>query len=80
MYTHFKGPNLLYLKTFAQGVVNMEPAHTILTPAELEEARGLLQTKPPTISQDEFDVIKGQIFDGVPMVEYILVRDHSTPL
>lgn len=74
----FKEFNLSSSKTFAQGVVNMEPAHTILTPAELEEARGLLQMKPPTISQDEFDVIKGQIFSGVPMVEYILVRGHST--
>ncbi|KAF9463402.1 hypothetical protein BDZ94DRAFT_1259269 [Collybia nuda] len=63
--------------TFAQGVVNMEPAHVILTPAELGEARQLLRVKPPTISEDQFDVIKDQIFNGVPMVEYILFNSFQ---
>ncbi|KAF9460466.1 hypothetical protein BDZ94DRAFT_1311477 [Collybia nuda] len=63
--------------TFAQGVVNMEPAHVILTPAEQEEARQRLQVKPPTISEDEFSVIKDQIFSGVPMVEYILFNSFQ---
>lgn len=51
----------------------MAPVDTVLTSAELVEARSLLQTKPPTISQDQFNIIKRQVFSGVPQAEYTLV-------
>jgi hypothetical protein len=52
----------------------MSPANKVLTPAELLYTQTLLQTKPPTISQDQFNIIKNQILNGVPQAEYILVR------
>jgi hypothetical protein len=51
----------------------MAPADKILTPSEMATAKTLLQTKPPTISQDQFDIIKRQVLSGTPQAEYLLV-------
>lgn len=51
----------------------MAPADKILTPSEMATARTMLQTKPPTISYDQFNIVKEQILDGTPQAEYILV-------
>lgn len=61
------------VQTFAQGVVNMAPADKILTPSEMATAKTMLQTKPPTISDDQFNIIKQQVLSGTPQAEYILV-------
>jgi hypothetical protein len=61
------------LQTFAQAVLNFAPAQTILSQEELQKAETLLQTKPDSISQDAFDLIKKKISDGVPQLEYLLV-------
>jgi hypothetical protein len=53
----------------------MAPAQVVLTPSELQTASRLLQSKPPTISQEQFDAIKSQVFSGVPQAEYILVSN-----
>ena len=51
----------------------MAPADKILTPSEMDTARTMLQTKPPTISQEQFTIIKEQVLTGIPQAEYILV-------
>jgi len=63
--------------TFAQGVVNMAPADKILTPVEMATARTMLQTKPPTISEDQFSIIQEQVLGGSPQAEYILFNSFS---
>lgn len=63
--------------TFAQGVVDFEPAQQILNSSELDEAKSLLETKPPSISQDIFDVVKQQVLDGTPQVEFLLFNSFS---
>lgn len=52
----------------------MAPLQTVLTPEEIEEAHTLLSEKPPTILQDSFDIIKQQIFSGLPQIEFLMVR------
>ncbi|KAF8990253.1 GMC oxidoreductase-domain-containing protein [Cyathus striatus] len=63
--------------TFANGVINMQPIDVILTTAEIEEAKTILATKPPTISQEAFDIIKKQVFSGVPQVEFLIFNSFS---
>ncbi|TFK37669.1 hypothetical protein BDQ12DRAFT_685079 [Crucibulum laeve] len=63
--------------TFANAVLNMSPIEKILTPAEIEEAHTILATKPPTIGQDSFNIIKNQIFSGVPQIEFLLFNSFS---
>jgi choline dehydrogenase-like flavoprotein len=55
----------------------MAPADKILTPSEMATAKTLLQTKPPTISQDQFDIIKQQVLSGTPQAEYLLFNSFS---
>ncbi|KAK0192922.1 hypothetical protein F5146DRAFT_1192062 [Armillaria mellea] len=50
--------------TFAQAVVNFEPIDVVLTADEIEEAKQILSTKPESIPQDQFDIIKEQILNG----------------
>ncbi len=45
----------------------------VLTADEIEEAKQILSTKPESIPQDQFDIIKGQILNGTTQVEYLLV-------
>ncbi|EKM74904.1 hypothetical protein AGABI1DRAFT_109751 [Agaricus bisporus var. burnettii JB137-S8] len=63
--------------TFAQAVLNFAPAQTVLSQEELEMAEALLQTKPDSISQDAFDLIKQKITDGIPQAEYLLFNAFS---
>ncbi|KAK0449826.1 uncharacterized protein EV420DRAFT_1483047 [Desarmillaria tabescens] len=63
--------------TFAQAVVNFEPIDVILTADEIEEAKQILSTKPDSIPQDQFDIIKGQILNGTTQVEYLLFNSFS---
>ena len=51
----------------------MAPAHMILTPSEMETAEVLLKTKPPTISHEQFSIIKQEVLGGTPQAEYLLV-------
>lgn len=67
-------------QTFAQGVVNFEPIDKILNASEITQAKSLLQTKPPSISEDLFRVIQNQVLNGTPQVEYLLVRLHFSHL
>lgn len=55
----------------------MEPIEKVLTPAEIATAQTLLATKPAGIPQDQFDIIKNNIFNGVPQAEYILVSSAA---
>ncbi|KAF7759747.1 CAZyme family AA3 [Agaricus bisporus var. burnettii] len=63
--------------TFAQGVLNFATAQTILNEKELQVADKLLQIKPDGISQEEFDLTKKKIFDGIPQVEYFMFNTFS---
>ncbi|KAF9451318.1 GMC oxidoreductase [Macrolepiota fuliginosa MF-IS2] len=63
--------------TFAQGVLNFESAQSILTSDELATAKELLSTKPASISQESFDLIKNKINNGVPQAEFILFNSFS---
>ncbi|KAK0203496.1 hypothetical protein DFS33DRAFT_1430542 [Desarmillaria ectypa] len=63
--------------TFAQAVVNFEPIDVILTTDEIEEAKQILSTKPESIPQDQFDIIKEQILNGTTQVEYLLFNSFS---
>jgi hypothetical protein len=60
-------------QTFAQAVTDFEPISIVLTSEDIAEAEEILQEKPDSILQEEFDIIKGQILGGTPQVEYILV-------
>ena len=70
---HFLGINN-FLQAFAQGVVDFEPATTILTADEMEEAKDILSRKPDGLSHEQFEIIQRQILDGTPQVEFLLVR------
>ncbi|KAJ7590654.1 hypothetical protein C8J56DRAFT_538926 [Mycena floridula] len=72
LYTEGKG-----FLTFAQGVTNFEPIDKILTPAEMKTAKKLLATKPASLPQSQFDIIKSQILGGTPQVEFILFNSFS---
>ncbi|KAK0220402.1 hypothetical protein IW262DRAFT_1482881 [Armillaria fumosa] len=63
--------------TFAQAVVNFEPIDVVLTADEIEEAKQILSTKPESIPQDQFDIIKEQILNGTTQVEYLLFNSFS---
>lgn len=63
--------------TFAQAVVNFEPIDVVLTADEIEEAKQILSTKPDSIPQDQFDIIKAQILNGTTQVEYLLFNSFS---
>jgi len=51
----------------------MAPIDKVLTSSEMITAKTILQTKPPTISEDQFNVIKQQVLSGTPQAEYLLV-------
>ncbi|KAF8887052.1 GMC oxidoreductase-domain-containing protein [Mucidula mucida] len=63
--------------TFAQAVVDFEPIGQILNTSEIDHAKQLFETKPDSIPQDQFDIIKDQVFSDVPQVEYLLVPQIS---
>ncbi|KAK7463003.1 hypothetical protein VKT23_007585 [Stygiomarasmius scandens] len=63
--------------TFAQGVGDMSSAQTVLTDNELAEAAQILATKPDIIPEDQFNVIKGNVLNGLPQAEYILFNSFS---
>ncbi|KAF8621489.1 hypothetical protein AX15_007776 [Amanita polypyramis BW_CC] len=62
---------------FAISGAVMAPIDKILNASEIETARQILSTKPPTISQDLFDTIKNQIFSGIPQIEFLLFNSYS---
>lgn len=64
-------------KTFAISGIVMAPIESFLNASEIETAKELLSTKPPTIHQDLFDTTKEQIFSGVPQIEFLLVSTQS---
>jgi len=51
----------------------MSSAQTVLTDNELAEATQILATKPDIIPEDQFNVIKRNVLNGLPQAEYILV-------
>ncbi|KAJ3566725.1 hypothetical protein NP233_g6822 [Leucocoprinus birnbaumii] len=63
--------------TFTQGVLNFAPAQSILSAADMQTAKKLLQTKPPSTPQQSFNLIKNKVFSGVPQAEYILFNSFS---
>ncbi|KAG5633500.1 hypothetical protein DXG03_007250, partial [Asterophora parasitica] len=54
----------------------MAPADKFLTASEIETAKEILKTKPPTIHQDIYNGIKDRVF-SVPQVEYLLFNSFS---
>jgi len=72
LYTENKG-----FLTFAISGVVMAPIESFLDASEIETAKELLSTKPPTIHQDLFDAVKDQIFGGVPQIEFLLFNSFS---
>ncbi|KAK2466602.1 hypothetical protein APHAL10511_000860 [Amanita phalloides] len=73
LYTQNKG-----FFTFGISGVVMAPMENILNANEIKTAKQILSVKPPTISQDSFDIIKSQIFSGVPQIEFLLFDSFST--
>ncbi|KAF8895101.1 hypothetical protein BD779DRAFT_701644 [Infundibulicybe gibba] len=63
--------------TFAQAVINMAPLGSVLTPNEISTAKSILDTKPASVPQDQFDIIKRKVFSGIPQAEYILFNSFS---
>ena len=55
----------------------MASIESFLDASEIETAKQLLSTKPPTIHQDLFDAVRDQIFGGVPQIEFLLVGTQS---
>jgi hypothetical protein len=51
----------------------MAPIESFLNESEIETAKQILSTKPPTIYPDLFDTIKEEIFSGIPQIEFLLV-------
>lgn len=55
----------------------MEPIDKVLTSSEMSTARSILNKRPEGLPQDQFDLIKKNIFKGVPQAEYILFNSFS---
>ncbi|KAM6493412.1 hypothetical protein JOM56_011546 [Amanita muscaria] len=63
--------------TFADSPLVMAPIDYFLNASEIETAKEILSTKPDGLSQQSFNIIKSQIFHGVPQVEYLLFNSFS---
>ncbi|PFH50002.1 GMC oxidoreductase [Amanita thiersii Skay4041] len=63
--------------TFANSGLNFSPIDKILNETEMQEARSILSQKPPNISQEQFDIVKDQIFNDVTQAEYLLFNSFS---
>ncbi|KAF8331596.1 hypothetical protein F5887DRAFT_1081185 [Amanita rubescens] len=63
--------------TFAISGVIMAPIESFLNESEIETAKQILSTKPPTIYPDLFNTIKEEIFSGIPQIEFLLFNSFS---
>jgi len=51
-------------------IIDVEPFTSYLSAQDLERSEQLLQTKPPLLSESQFNVMKQLIADGVPQMEF----------
>ncbi|KIY64247.1 GMC oxidoreductase [Cylindrobasidium torrendii FP15055 ss-10] len=63
--------------TFAQAVTDFEPIQKMFGAEDLAKAEELLSTKPDSIPQDQFDIIKSNILNGEAQAEYIFFNSFS---
>ncbi|KAF8627583.1 hypothetical protein AX17_006156 [Amanita inopinata Kibby_2008] len=63
--------------TFANSGIVMSPVDKILNATEMKTAVQILSQKPASIPQDQFEIIREQIFGGIPQAEFLLFNSFS---
>jgi len=63
--------------TFADSGLVMAPIGNILNASEIATAKQILSVKPANIGDGPFNIIKNQIFSGIPQAEYLLFNSFS---
>lgn len=51
----------------------MAPIESFLNESDIETAKEILSTKPPSIYPDLFETTKDEIFSSIPQIEFLLV-------